>query len=578
MRPLFFLALIGLLFLSTVRGEAEDYRLGPDSHPQEGVPRGEVTRFTWTSRIFPGTQRDVWVYTPKQYNPAQPACVMVFQDGGGFQDVNGGYRVPIVFDNLIHKRQMPVTIGIFLNPGVVPADRPDALPRFNRTFEYDALTDDYARFLEEEILPEVGRKYNLTKDPNGRAICGTSSGGICAFTAAWERPDLFRRVLSFIGSFTNLRGGHAYPSLIRKYEPKPLRVFLQDGSNDLDIYAGSWFLGNQDVAAALKFVGYDHQFVIGDGGHDSRHAGAILPDALRWLWRDYPAPIPTPVNDRQPIMQIVIPGEEWQAVTEADRAIGGLTADKEGAVYFSDTSAATIYRIGPDGQATLFREKTGGVSELAFGPEGQLLALQPGRKQIVAYDRNGLERSVVRGIGAARFVVNHAGELYVVERGTGKIQRVARPGAKVTVEEGLPGIGGLALTPDQSLLLAMRPLGKLAYSYHIQPDGTLAYRQPYFDIHVPYGQEISGAMSAVTDTQGRLYVASLAGIQVCDQAGRVIGILANPARLPASHLVFGGPNRDILYVVAGGKVYRRKTRAKGVYSFEPPLKPPAPRL
>ena len=257
--------------------------------PQSGVPKGEVTQHRWESRIFEGTVRDYWLYVPKQYDPSRPACLMVFQDGRSYVNTesNGLFRVPTVFDNLIHKMEMPVTIGIFLNPGEVPPSEPGRQARRNRSFEYDSLGDQYARFLLEEILPEVGKKYNLTKDPEGRAICGMSSGGICAFTVAWERPDAFRKVLSHIGSFTNIRGGHAYPALIRKTERKPIRVFLQDGSNDLDNLHGNWPLANQQMAAALKFAKYDYQFVYGDGAHNGKHGGSILPDSLRWLWRGY---------------------------------------------------------------------------------------------------------------------------------------------------------------------------------------------------------------------------------------------------------------------------------------------------
>ena len=200
-------------------------------------------------------------------------------------------------DNLIAKKEMPVTIAIQINPGTFPlkagetprlgANGRPALPS-NRSFEYDSLGDRYARFLLEEVLPEVGKSYNLTKDPLGRAISGSSSGGICSFTVAWERPNEFRKVLSFVGSFTNIRGGNAYPYLIRKTERKPIRVFLQDGSNDLDNTFGNWPLANQMMAASLKFMGYDYRFEFGDGAHNGKHGGAILPDALRWLWRDYP--------------------------------------------------------------------------------------------------------------------------------------------------------------------------------------------------------------------------------------------------------------------------------------------------
>jgi enterochelin esterase family protein len=183
---------------------------------------------------------------------------------------------------------MPVTIGVFIQPGEFPSGKPDVKPRSNRSFEYDSLGDQYTRFLLEEIIPEVKKQYKITDDPTGRAICGNSSGGICAFTVAWERPDQFGKVVSHIGSFTNIRGGHVYHALIRKTEKKPIRIFLQDGENDLDNLHGNWPLANQEMAAALKFAGYDYKFVYGDGKHSGKHGGSIFPDTMRWLWRDYP--------------------------------------------------------------------------------------------------------------------------------------------------------------------------------------------------------------------------------------------------------------------------------------------------
>jgi enterochelin esterase-like enzyme len=265
---------------------ADDYKLGPDSERHDGVPEGTVTQSHWTSRVFTGTERDYWVYVPKQYDAARPACVMVFQDGASYVDPKKDFRVPIVFDHLINKHEMPVTIGIFINPGVVPAASADEKPRPNRSFEYDTPSGQYAEFLLKEILPEVAKSYKLSDKPDERAICGISSGGICAWTVAWERPEAFRKVLSHVGSFTNIRGGYIYPSLIRKTERKPIRVFLQDGSGDLDNLHGSWPLANQEMAAALKFAGYDYRFEYGDGGHNGKHGGSILPDSLRWLWKD----------------------------------------------------------------------------------------------------------------------------------------------------------------------------------------------------------------------------------------------------------------------------------------------------
>ncbi|HWG44635.1 MAG TPA: alpha/beta hydrolase-fold protein [Gemmataceae bacterium] len=280
-----FAAVAFLLLGTPISWSADNYKLGTDSQEQADVPHGKVTKHSWTSTIFPGTVRDYWIYVPAQYDAKSPACVMVFQDGGGYVNPKGQFRTPIVFDNLIHKKEMPVTIGIFINPGTVPASDKNKAARSNRSFEYDTLSNQYASFLEKEILPEVAKNYNLRKDAAGRAIGGISSGGICAFTVAWERPDLFSKVLSHVGSFTNIRGGHVYPSLIRKTEPKPIRVFLQDGSGDLNNLHGNWPLANQQMASALQFAKYDYRFEYGDGGHNGKHGGAILPESLRWLWR-----------------------------------------------------------------------------------------------------------------------------------------------------------------------------------------------------------------------------------------------------------------------------------------------------
>jgi enterochelin esterase family protein len=281
---------LALAAVASFAGPADDYPLGPDSMPQAGVPKGRVEGpFLWKSAIFDNTVRQYWIYVPAQYDPARAAAVMVFQDGHKYVNAEQEYRAPVAFDNLIHRKEMPVTIGVFVNPGHAGEELPANPWRANnRSHEYDTLSEHYARFLLEEILPEVGKTYRLTNDPEARGIVGASSGGICAFTVAWERPDAFRKVISHIGSFTNIRGGHVYPALIRKSAARPLRIFLQDGSNDLDNVHGSWPLANQEMAAALKFRGYDYRFEFGDGAHTHKHGGALLPESLRWLWRDFP--------------------------------------------------------------------------------------------------------------------------------------------------------------------------------------------------------------------------------------------------------------------------------------------------
>jgi predicted alpha/beta superfamily hydrolase len=269
------------------------YPLGPDSLRHDDVPQGKVTTHEWKeSQVFPGTVRRYYVYVPAQYDAAKPAALMVFQDGHAYLKEDGDFRVPVVFDNLIHKGDMPVTIGVFVDPGhkkeQLPAESGWNPSPENRSFEYDTLSGDYAKFLLIEILPAVAKEHPFTDDPEGHAICGISSGGICAFTAAWERPDAFRKVLTHVGSFTNIRGGDRYPGMIRKgNEKRPMRIFMQDGSNDLDNDHGNWPLGNKQMFAALEYKDYDVKFVYGEGAHNGNHGGAILPESLRWLWRDY---------------------------------------------------------------------------------------------------------------------------------------------------------------------------------------------------------------------------------------------------------------------------------------------------
>jgi enterochelin esterase-like enzyme len=300
---------------TTVSRKPGEYKLGPDSLPQPGVPEGKLEGPFWfKSQVFTNTIRKYWIFVPAQYTPEKPACVMVFQDGQRAIKTNGAIRAPQVMENLIAKKEMPVTIGIFITPGTLGDDYSEGNGGnpSNRSAEYDSISDDYSRFLCDEMLPEIGKKYNLTKDPEGRAIGGWSSGGISAFTVAWQRPDEFRKVISCIGSYTSIAyrpahdgepmvsGGEIYPTLIRRNPIKPITIFLQDGSHDQDSAPGNWFLANQQMLSALEWANanadrknmpgprYRINHVWGDGGHSDDHGGAILPDILRWIWLDYP--------------------------------------------------------------------------------------------------------------------------------------------------------------------------------------------------------------------------------------------------------------------------------------------------
>ena len=266
------------------------YVHGPESSVQEGVPSGTVTEVEWNeSSAYPGTSRTFWVYVPAQYDPTEPASLLVVQDGEHLLDPSGEVRGAIVLDNLIHRGDVPVTIGVFVDPGVFD-DVEDPHGRGNRNAEYDAFDDRYVTFLIEEIIPEVTRHWVITDDPDRRAICGFSSGGNCAFTAAWLRPDAFRRVICCLSSFAQMPGGNPYPALISRTPRKPLRIFMQAGHRDLGWNEpdGNWLADNLRVAAALAEADYDFRLVLGEGGHSPNHAGVLLPDALRWVFRAEP--------------------------------------------------------------------------------------------------------------------------------------------------------------------------------------------------------------------------------------------------------------------------------------------------
>jgi len=264
-----------------------ELKLGKDSMPNKRVDAGTVTEHVWKdSKVFPGTIRQYFVYTPAKLDLSKPAAVMVFQDGHAYMNPKGDFRATVVMDNLIAAKDIPPMIAIFINPGDMASELPkEPWKASNRSVEYDTLSDAYARFLLEEILPEVAKTHHLTSDPEQRAICGMSSGGICAWTVAWQRPDAFRKVVSQIGSFTNIRGGDVYPGQIRKTPPKPIRGFFQDGIHDLDNPHGSWPLGNMQMQAALKFAKYDHRYVWTQGAHSGKDGGTMFPETLRWLWR-----------------------------------------------------------------------------------------------------------------------------------------------------------------------------------------------------------------------------------------------------------------------------------------------------
>ena len=565
-----------LTFSFSAYAAENPYPPGPDSKKQEGVPHGELIKGVFDqSKIFPGTIRDYTVYVPQQLDRSKPAPLMVLQDGGG-------YSAPNVFDNLIHKKEIPALVGIFVMHGRVKPFASNSLDRFNRSYEYDGLGDSYARFLLEELFPFIEQKHGLklSTDPNDRAIGGASSGAICAFTAAWERPDAFRRVFSSIGTYVGLRGGDVYPTLIRKTEPKPIRIFLQDGENDQNIYGGDWWMANQMMERALVFAGYDVNHVWGKGAHDGNQSTQVFPDALRWLWRDYPAPVTANPErkSRQPVANLLVQGEGWQLVSEGHRFTEGPAANKQGEVFFTDIPNNRIHKIGLDGKVTIFAEDTGAANGLMFGPDGRLYACANARKQIIAYDASGKPATVAEGLECNDLAITQSGRVYVSDPGGKRVWLVTLDGQKRIVDTGIAQPNGVRLSPDQSLLYVADTRGQFVFSFSVMPDGSLTNKQRYYHLHLIDGSTQSGADGMTVDTNGTLYVATEMGIQFCDQAGRVNGIISKPQNKWLANVVFGGPDFSDLYATCGDKVYKRKTTAKGVFAFQPPIKPPQPRL
>lgn len=572
------IAVLAVLTLAPLASRAEEYTLGPDSKRQPGVPQGKVTKFEWTSKIYPGTVRDYWVYVPAQYKPGTPACTMVFQDGLTFVNEEGAFKTTIVFDNLIHKGEMPVTIGVFVNPGIVPGAGPDTQARFNRSAEYDAVGPRFPTFLADEILPEVAKHYNLSKDPNDRAISGSSSGGNASMNAAWTRPDVFHRVLSFIGGFTNLRGDHIYPSLVRKMETKPLRIFLQDGLQDVNVYS------NYELGLALEHAGYDYKLVIGTEAHNSKHGSAILPDALRWLWRDYPKPIAKPTAGSRHFITNNLAVENdggWQVASEGHQSANGPAVDAAGNVYFSDPPNNRIHKIGIDGKVTLFRDHSDGAGGMMFGPDGRLYACQKSSKRIVAYAPDGKESVIADDVNANDLAVGPRGDIYFTDPRSKRVWHIDARKNKRVVHEGVLYPNGVRLSPDHAFLTVSDTMSRWLWSYSILPDGSLANGVPFHRLEIPdeveSGELRSGSDGMTVDADGFLYVATKLGIQIADPIGRTVAILDKPGGAEPSHVVFGGADLQTLYVTAGDKVYKRAIKKKGVLPWVAVM-PPKPRL
>ena len=551
----------------------------PDAVAKEDVPHGTVTQMPpWESKIFANTVRDWSIYVPAQYKDDQPAALMIFQDGEGMRDVKGRWRVPVVFDNLIARGDMPPTIAVFINPGNDNSKPQQGNQRSNRSYEYDNLGDRYVRFLLEEILPEVEKKYRISSDPQRRAIGGSSSGAICAFTAAWERPDSFRRVYSSVGSFTNLRGGNVYPALVRKTEPKPIRVYMSDTSGDIDNAFGSWPRSNQQMASALKYMGYDTRFDWAEGyAHNNDFGSAHFPEAMQWLWRKEQF---KPVLDTRgdlggdlTLLNLLIPGETWEVVADELGFADALCADTDGNLYFSDMKAPAVYRVSAsDGSRTEIVKES--VSGLKFGPEGLMYGCQGAKNRVISIDaKTGAINVVASGVTPNDLAVTSDGFIFITETKARQVTRInLKTGEATPVDTGITQPNGIALSQDQGTLAVSDYGGESSWMFRVNPDGTLDAKLPTMPMRLPidYAQEFkfnepppyvsaSKGDGMAVDKKGRYYITSALGVQIFDPTGRPCGVLPKPDQeQPLTTCALAGPNHSTLYIANGVTVYRRK--------------------
>jgi len=534
-------------------------------------PAGDIRGpFVWKSKIYPGTERNYWLYIPKQYDSSKPAATMVVQDGLSRAT---GWKLPSTLDSLIALKEIPVIIGIFIDHGWVLSNGNDNYPRYNRSLEYDAMGDRYARFLIVEMYPEISKTYNLSTDPNDRSIAGASSGAICAFNVAWERPDQFRRVLSTIGTYVGLRGADEFSTLVRKTEAKPLRVFLADGTNDLNIYAGDWWMANQTMERALTWAGYEVNHAWGDGGHDSKHAVTIMADALKWLWKEYPQPVQThkSANTR---LNLLVLGEAWKEVPMSNIHVNKMAVNKSGHLFFTDNQS--VYKIDEQGKVSLFTKLSGAIGGISFHEDGRLFAADLDKNKIVAIDVNGKVNDIVKNVRAG-FLTIYSKGIYFTETASNRAGFYSFAKKETSYVNAPGNLTGLAISAEQTFLNVGITNSPFGFSFRIADDGHLEFGQEYVHYHIPSGELVPGTQGMAVDADNLLYSATTLGVQVSDQLGRVNFIFSKPDE-GAQDVKFGGKEFNTLYVSCNGKLFSRKINAKGILSILPAVKPPKPGL
>lgn len=533
----------------------------------EAVPPGEIKQTSFSqSKVFPGTVRDVTVFIPAQYDGSKPACVYVKTDGYN-------PREKALMETMIATGEMPVTVGVFVRPGNLPAPMPDTLGRRNRCFEYDGVGDNQVRFLVEELLPFVAQEFDLklSKDGNDRSISGGSSGGISAFNTAWERPDEFSRVYCASGSFVAFRGGHEFPTLVRKFEAKPIRSFHTTGTRDMENCAGDWYLIDLEMDKALKFSGYDYQFRVIDGGHVAGYMENYR-EAMAYLWKDWPERVQAgPSAPRA--QEILVPGEGWELVAEGFKSTRGPACNASGEVFFADTSNNKIHRIDIDGVVHEFVVDAGRAHCVTVGADGTVYTISEKSGQLMSYDSAAAGTMVLDDILGHSILATPTGGLYVTTNGDkahgpGSVWFV-KDGKKTQVDTGVKFATGMAIRPDQWLLSVCEGHSKWVYSYQIGDDGSLTNKERFFHLHVADWDDDAGAESVCYSLEGRQFIATRSGVQISADNGPTQVILPVPDRSRVTGVCLGGKEMDTLFAFCGNKIWKRKIQQHAMGAFSP---------
>jgi sugar lactone lactonase YvrE len=479
-------------------------------------------------------------------------------------------------ETMIATKEMPVTVGVFVRPGDVPAPMKGTLGRRNRDFEYDGVNDNNVRFLVDELLPYVAKNYhlNLSTDGNDRCMSGGSSGGIAAFVAAWHRPDAFSRVYAASGSFVAFRGGHEFPTMVRKFEAKPIRGYFTTATHDMENCAGDWFLLDQEMDKALKFSGYDYFFRIVEGRHVAGYMD-YWREAMAYLWKGWPERVKAgPSAPRA--QDVLLPDEGWQLVDQGLQPVTSAACNAKGEVFFTEPNGDRISTIGADGKVKTAIKDSGHANGLTVTADGHLLTVSSETGKIMSYEANGQGKVELTGLHGHAILAMPNGGCYVTGQGAKPDDEGAvwfvKDGKKTLVDSGLKYATGLAYRPDQWLLAVADGHSKWAYSYQINPDGSLINKERYFWLHVADWDDDAGAGSVCYAQEGQMFTATRSGVQIAADDGPSQVILPLPDKSAVTAVCLGGADMDTLYAFGDGKVWKRKVKTHAIGAFSPWVK------